>query len=144
MKRKSGRVINRQWVRSELISAIMIALGIWSVLTPEDGDSWLSWLILLIGMVLLAAIFLLLPHFCYVDTDGICIAYAFGKQEAAAWQKIQKIVCSWDHSLYPWETEYQFIGLSGGKFYMRGVFIKSRKLTRLLAACGADKLIEKE
>ena len=143
MGKKKGMVINRQWVRMEIVTAIVIALGIWGILTREDGDEWISWGLLLFGITTFVVAFWLAPHFCYVDPDGIRITYAFGQSEAA-WQKIRTITCSWNRSLHHWEKEYQFIGLSGERFYMDGRFIKSRKLTRLLTACGADKLIEKE
>ena len=148
MGKTKGRVINREWVRMEIASAIVIAIGIVGILPPESDEIWVPWMGLLIGIAMFVGAFWLLPHFCYVDSEGIRITYAFGKTAEAVWQEIRGIECTTAtarfNKIHPWEKEYRFIGLSGERFYMDGTFIKSRKLTRLLRACGADKLIEKE
>jgi len=145
---KSGKtiIINYRYVR--IISVFLIGLIFivsTFILTKEPNDSENFYFYALITIITLCIIigYLILPHYCVIDSKGIKIVYAFGVGEYAQWKQIKKIRVD-DDVMYrgSFITRYNYIfeGLAPKRKYMTNEFMKCKKLEKALSIYAKDKL----
>ncbi len=132
-------------IRLCAVFALGIGIAGFLLAVPSElGESDLiGWVLLAVMIALLLGTYILVPHYCVVNAQGITIGYGFGLKETAKWEQIRKIYLDFDASrrgVLRSKYVYCFVGMEGKKtFYMASEFPKTEKFEKILLKYAKDK-----
>lgn len=122
-------IINGRWL---FMAVIFLMLTVFGVVFLDPAEWWYGAIVAGIGGIAFLAHFLLAPHACRFDGQGLTLYYGFGLHARAEWKDVKFVSVRHDR-VFPWRSEYR-IGYFQAKlpFHEEGILPKTKRITQAL------------